>query len=82
MKVMVIPIVIGTLGTDIEVLVQNREDLEDHPNYSIVEIALNTKRRPRKFWRRGSPNLGQKTRSNNNQQKEENLQNCRLCCPG
>ena len=29
----------------------------------------------------GSPNLGQKTRPNNNQQKEENLQNCRLCCP-
>ena len=23
-----------------------------------------------------------KTRPNNNQQKEENLQNCRLCCPG
>ena len=29
-----------------------------------------------------SPNLGQKTRLNNNQQKKENLQNCRLCCPG
>ena len=33
----------------------------------------------------GSPNLGQKTRPYNNQQKKkkkENLQNCRLCCPG
>ena len=30
----------------------------------------------------GSPNLGQKTRPDNNQQNEENLQNCRLCCPG
>ena len=29
-----------------------------------------------------SPNLGQKTRPNNNQQEKENLQNCRLCCPG
>ena len=31
-----------------------------------------------------SPNLGQKTRPYNNQQqqKKENLQNCRLCCPG
>ena len=28
----------------------------------------------------GLPNLGQKTRPNNNQQKKENLQNCRLCC--
>ena len=30
----------------------------------------------------GSPNFGQETRPNNNQQKEKNLQNCRLCCPG
>ena len=30
----------------------------------------------------GSPNLGQKTRFNNNKQKKETLQNCRLCCPG
>ena len=28
----------------------------------------------------GSPNLGQKTRPNNNQQKKENLQNCGFCC--
>ena len=26
--------------------------------------------------------LGQKTRPHNNQQKQENLQNCQLCCPG
>ena len=30
----------------------------------------------------GSPNLVQNTRLNNNQQKKENLQNCRLCSPG
>ena len=30
----------------------------------------------------GSPNLGQKTRPNNNQQKKENMQNSRLCYPG
>ena len=34
----------------------------------------------------GSPNLDQKTRPNNNKKKkkkkEENLQNCRLYCPG
>ena len=29
----------------------------------------------------GSPNLGQKTRLDNNQQKKENLQNSRLCYP-
>ena len=30
----------------------------------------------------GSPNLGQKTRLYNNQQKKkEDLQNCQLCCP-
>ena len=29
----------------------------------------------------GSPNLGLKTRPNNNQQKIENLQNWGLCCP-
>ena len=38
---------------------------------------------PMGLWHtHGSPNLGQKTRLNNNQQKEENLQNYRLCCPG
>ena len=29
-----------------------------------------------------SPNLNQKNRPYNNQQKKENLQNYRLCCPG
>ena len=37
---------------------------------------------PLGFWdTNGSPNLGQTTRPNNNQQKKENLQNCGLCCP-
>ena len=30
----------------------------------------------------GSPNPGYESRLNNNQQKKENLQNSRLCCPG
>ena len=38
------------------------------------------------WYTNGSPDLGQKTRPYNNQQKKkkkkENLQNCRLCCPG
>ena len=29
-----------------------------------------------------SPNPGQKTRPNNNQEQKENLQNCRLRCSG
>ena len=39
---------------------------------------------PTGFWdTNGSPNLGQKTRSYSNQQKKnENLQNCKLCCTG
>ena len=38
---------------------------------------------PQGFWDTNkSPNLGQKIRPYNNQQKRENLQNCRLCCPG
>ena len=36
---------------------------------------------PLGVWdRKWSPNLGQMTRPSNNQQKRENLQNCRLCC--
>ena len=36
------------------------------------------------WYTKGSPNLGQKTKSYNNQQqkKKENLQNSRLCFPG
>ena len=35
------------------------------------------------WYTNGSPNIGPKTTPNSNQQKkEENLQNCRLCCPG
>ena len=34
------------------------------------------------LWRRdGPPNLGQESKPYNNQQKKENLENCRLCCP-
>ena len=36
------------------------------------------------WYSNGSPNLGQKPRLHNNQQKKkrkENLQNCRFCCP-
>ena len=45
-KVMVISIVIGTLGTVTKGLVQGQKNLEireDHSNYSIVEISKNTK---------------------------------------
>ena len=30
----------------------------------------------------GSPNISQKTRPYNSQQKKENLENCQLCSPG
>ena len=52
MKVTVIPIVIGALGTVTKGLVQGLADLEirgmggDPPNYSIVEISQNTKKSP------------------------------------
>ena len=52
MKVKVIPIVIGALGTVTKRLVQGLEDLVirgysgDHPNYSIVEIGQNTEKSP------------------------------------
>ena len=37
---------------------------------------------PQGFWHtKGSPNLGQKTRPYDNQQKKENLQNFEFCCP-
>ena len=41
MKVTVIPILIGALGTVIKGLVQG---LEDHPNYCIIEIGQNTQK--------------------------------------
>ena len=42
----------------------------------------NTHKTPMGLWHtHGSSNLGQNTRLNNNRQKEENLQNSRLCCP-
>ena len=49
MKVTVIPIVIGALGTVPKELVKGLEGLDtsgDHPNYSIVEIGQNTKKSP------------------------------------
>ena len=42
MKVTVILIVIGVLGTVTEGL-GNKKNIEDHPNYCIVEIFQNTK---------------------------------------
>ena len=49
-------------------------------NSIIIIITIIIKKTPmglRHIY--GSPNLGQKTRFNNNQQKKENLQNSRLC---
>ena len=49
MKVLLILIVIGALGTVTKILVLGLLDLEiswDHPNYSIVEISQNTKKSP------------------------------------
>ena len=48
MKVTVIPIVIGALGTVARRSgsVGNRRKNRDHPNYSIVEIGQNTEKSP------------------------------------
>ena len=53
MKVTIIPIVIGALGTVTKDLVQGLGDLEkknrrggDCPNYSIIEISQNTEKSP------------------------------------
>ena len=43
--VIVIPIIIGVLGTVTREL-GNKRTSGDHPNYSIVEIGQNTKRIP------------------------------------
>ena len=105
-KVIVVPVIIGTLGTVTKGLLQGLEDLEitgrvgDHLNYSIIEINQNTEKSPGELRRcavtqtpvkdhqltlmwKTLPDL--KTRPYNNQQKKkkkENLQSCRLCCPG
>ena len=53
MKLTIIPIVIGALGTITKVLVQRLEDKEimgqgkDCPNYSIAEVGQNTNKNPR-----------------------------------
>ena len=48
MKVSIIPIVIGTLGTVTKGLVQEQEVLEIkyHSNYSIIKIGQNTEKSP------------------------------------
>ena len=51
MKVTVIPIVIGALGSLLKGLVQGLENLEIRrvetiPNYSIIEIELSTEKSP------------------------------------
>ena len=56
MKVTIIPIVIGALGTVTKGLVQGLEDLEkrksrDYSNYSIIEIGKNTEKSPRDLRR-------------------------------
>ena len=60
----------------------------DHANkwymHNPAPVLENDTQTPMGLWHtNGSPNLDQKTRPHNNQQKKkENLQNCRLCCPG
>ena len=49
MKVIIIPIVIGTFGTVNKGLLKGLEDLEirgqgDHPNYNIIENGQNTEK--------------------------------------
>ena len=48
MKVTVIPIVIGALGTVTKGLVKGQEELEiiDYPNYSTVKFGQNTEKIP------------------------------------
>ena len=51
MKVTIIPIVIGVLGTIPKELIKGLEDLEikgrrDHPDYSISRISQNTEKSP------------------------------------
>ena len=52
MKVMIIPIVTGSLGTIIKGLVKGLKDLEnnrtsgDNSNYCIIEISQNTEKSP------------------------------------
>ena len=50
MKVKVIPIVIGALGTGARGL-RNKRTNREHPNYSIIKIYRNTEKRPGELWR-------------------------------
>ena len=49
---------------------------------SICPGKWHTQTPIRLYHKNGSSNLGQKTRPYSNQQKPENLQNCRFSCPG
>ena len=50
--------------------------------HNPAPVLENNTQTPMGLWHtHGSANLGQKTRPNNNQQKDENKQNCRLCSP-
>ena len=54
MKVMVIPIVFGALGTIPKGLLKGLKNLtnnEDHPNYSIIKIGQNTGKSPEDLGR-------------------------------
>ena len=48
MKVSMIPLVVGALGTILKGLVKRLKDLEirDHPDYNITEISQNTEKNP------------------------------------
>ena len=54
MKVTIIPIVIGVLGTVTKGLLKgvgNKRTNGDHPNYCIIEIGQNTEKSPRDLKR-------------------------------
>ena len=56
----------------------------DHANKWYIpnpEFVLENEKHKLLWDTNGSPNIGQTTRPNNNQQEKENLSNCRLCCP-
>ena len=48
MKVTIVPIVIGAVGTVTKGLLKELDDLEvgDHPNYYIIENGQNTEKTP------------------------------------
>ena len=66
----------------------NKRTSGDHLNYSIVEINQNSRKRLEETCFSSSEKPSSNTLVKKSQvskiiiQKEENLQNCRLCCPG